>query len=180
MPDPSDWDDFVKEGNILFKYMINNFKDMFDYENNITIIKHFDIGFGPYDAMTYTHYIKEKYIEDIQSELIPWIIKEVGSNELFNYNNWRPFRDQDLLLYMFLGYKKMFKYKQYYFQLSLLRDCDYCSKCKYCISSNTSIHFALALYGWKEVDSIELQPDNIVTIPDDNILPNSFWNNNLR
>lgn len=50
---------------------------------------------------------------------------------------------------MYLGYNKLFQYKQYYFQLALESGC----VCDDCIPINKCGHppcFELALYGWKE------------------------------
>jgi hypothetical protein len=167
------WDRFLKEGEELFNYMIHNFDDMFDGNK----IKHFDIRYE-YIYDEGTQEIKERYGEDIQKELIPWIKKEFESNELINSTSWKPFRDQYTLSDMYFGYRKLFQFKHYYFQLAMESECDL-DDCKYCINDTNKIifspHFCLALYGWKDESSDILQPYNKVKIPLDNIMPESDW-----
>ena len=162
---------FVKEGDILFSYMIHNFVEMIDGDSKI---KHFDINSGVFVLSEYIDDIKEKYSNDIQCKLITWIKSELYDKGLFHKENWRPFRDQDLLLYMFLGYKKLFQYKQYLFQLSLETNCE-CDTCEYCEKEVNRIHFSIALYGWKDECSTQLKPINLFTISKDMIIPESFW-----
>jgi hypothetical protein len=150
----SGWEKLVKEGEVLFDYMIHNFETMFDGEFKI---KHFDIEIGFIGLTSYAEEIKEMYNDDIQKELIQWIKNEKRENALFQNHNWKPFRDPDLLLYMFLGYKKLFQYKEYVFQLSIITDCDL-EICDYCKIKENSIHFCLTLYGWKDGSSAVLQP----------------------
>jgi hypothetical protein len=166
------WDKFLIEGHTLFTYMIQNFGTMFDGD---TKIKHFDIESGVFGICDYIDDIKETYSDDIQIELIQWIQREMEETTLCQSSNWRPFRDQDLFLYMFLGYKKMFRYKHYYFQLILLSCCEQCDTCEYCKQEDNRIHFAVALYGWKDETKDSLQPYNIFTILHDDLMPDSFW-----
>ena len=108
--------DLVKKGEELFQYMIHNYDTMFDGD----YIKHFDVWYtshmmeGYYDEA-----IKECGKNNIKAELIPWIRKEFETNNLFNSENWRPERDYDYCD-MYLGYRKLFVYKQYYFQLQIV------------------------------------------------------------
>jgi len=151
--------------------MIHNFKNMFDGD----LIKHFNIRNGIYHLNNEPNEIKDKYSNDLQKELIIWINKEFEANELFKSNNWKPFRDQDILTYMFFGYRKMFQFKQYYFQLTLDTNCDTYESCEYCKNKTNLIHFKLALWGWKEDGKENLQPDNIISILSDNIMPDHYW-----
>lgn len=154
MADIDTWKRFVKEGDILYNYMMLNFNHMVREES----ITHFDIVYGRYCVMDDTDEIKNKYISEIQKKLILWIHNQ--GKDLFDYNNWIPFRDEYVLTTMFLGYRKMFIYKKYVFQLSLV------TKCK-------SIHFVASLYGWLENNI--LQPDDFFTLPEDNIIPEKIW-----
>ncbi len=154
MSDIQTWKRFVEEGDILYNHMINNFNIMIRGES----ITHFDIVYGRYCVMDDTDEIKDKYINDIQKELILWIHNQ--GKDLFDYNNWIPFRDEYVLTTMFLGYRKMFIYQKYVFQLSLV------TKCK-------SIHFVASLYGWLENNI--LQPDDFCSLPEDNIIPEKIW-----
>jgi hypothetical protein len=192
------WDRFINEGDILFNYMIHNFDKMFDGK---LIIKHFDIESGFFGLFDYIDDIKEQYNDNIQQELIHWIQKEFNNKELFQETNWRPFRDQDILTCMFLGYRRMFQYKHYIFQLILNSSCENCDVCNYCKnnedctlsepsserempsgerSSPEGTHFGLSFYGWKDKDYMKLQPYNNMSLSDDNVIPEQFWLYNLK
>jgi len=168
------FDRFEEEGDILFKYMITNFNKMFDGEFKI---KHFGVESGVNDLRVYVCDIKQ-YMNNIEQEVIPWIQKEFENEELFEPTNWRPFREQFIFTTMFLGYKKMFQYKQYMFQLSLSDRCQDSYSCKYCkeeIDDKESIHFYLAFYGWKDGNDGKLKPYNHPVLTEENRLPESFW-----
>lgn len=164
------WDRFLEEGASMFNYMISNYEKMFEINNTIT---HFNIRSGTYhidDSILV--FIKEQYLVDIQSELVSWIQREYESTSLLEYTNWKPFRDQYTLIDMYFGYRKMFVYKHYYFQLALD---SYCRECSYYKNTNERTHFKLALYGWKDEHCEHLQPDDVVSIPHDNIMPMLYW-----
>jgi hypothetical protein len=72
---------------------------------------------------------------------------------------------------MYLGYRKLFRYRHYIFQLSM--ESKY-SKSNY-IESVIIPHFCLALYGWKEDNSDMLQPYGDTIIPIDNIMSQEHW-----
>jgi hypothetical protein len=168
-------DRFEEEGDILFKYMLQDFDNMFDGKNKI---KHFDIISGVNDLRTYVCHIKKQYRKDIERDLIQWIQKEFENNDLFQPTNWRPFREQFIFTSMFLGYRKMFQYNQYMFQLSLSDWCQDCCSCNYCkedIDDKECIHFYLAFYGWKDDNNTKLQPYNHPDLSEENRLPESFW-----
>ncbi len=166
------WDKFLIEGDNLYNYMINNLQNMFDEDN----IKHFEIIDELYSN------IQEIHCKDIQKELILWIKNELLNNRLFDQSLWKPFRKYNLID-MYLGYKYLFQYKQYYFQLGIqtyceLEECIYCNHKKdiyFEEYSNNSQHFMLSLYGWKEDNINILQPykSNIILL--DNIMPENHW-----
>jgi len=161
---------FIEKGNILLDFMIHNFKDMIDGENNL---KHFHICQGLYGLSQYIDMISD--IQCLQLDLISWIKHEYMNGMLFQNKNWKPFRDPDLILCMFLGYRRLFVYKQYYFQLAILDSCE-CDDCKYCKIHKKYIHFSLALYGWKKECDEKLLPDKLLNILPDNLIPEWFWN----
>jgi hypothetical protein len=172
------WDEFLEEGEQLHNYMINNFDNMFD-ENKI---KHFSIRDDYYANINYGKNIMIEYNKDIQIELIPWIRKEFKEGRLFNKEFWKPFRDYNLVD-MFYGYKYLFQYKHYYFQLAMETYCelyyDEPYPCKYCDNLNEddiSPHFCLELYGWIDNKYDKLQPWNRILIPENNIIPETYWN----
>jgi hypothetical protein len=149
--------------------MVCNFESLFDRN---TIIKHFDIRPGVYGLNDFIILIKSQSYTDIQNKLISWIHNENSIGQLFKSENWKPFRNQELLTSMYLGYKKLFQYNQYYFQLILEPDCGECEYCKY---TKNSIHFELVLYGWKDDNTMRLQPDNRAIILSDTIMPEYYW-----
>jgi hypothetical protein len=172
------WPRFVKEGDFLYDYLINNFNKLLDNDKII----HFYIRDGIYYGIDNTERIKENYGNDIEKELVIWIKKEYQENCLFNRDFWKPFRDQETLSDMYNGYRKLFQYKEYYFQLAMESECgDY--NCKYCkeyqINSIEPIItplFCLTLYGWKNKDSEMLQPYKHTIIPIDNLMCDLDWN----
>ena len=171
MADIRRWEEFVEEGNELYNYMINNFNDMIDDKS----IRHFDVEIGRYHMLRYIDDVKDTYFYDIQKEIIPWIKKE-ASKELFKYDNWMPFRDPDVLTIMFLGYRKMFQFKQYIFQLTITADCnnETCDNCKLGEPFATK-HFSVALYGWREENKVNIQPSDSMPLSEDNIMSDSSW-----
>jgi hypothetical protein len=172
------WEQFLEEGNDLYEYMTNNFDTMFDGES----IKHFEIREG---QLTYIYNLKnlsEEHGEYIQKELIPWIKNEHNENRLFDKTLWKPFRDQYHLHEMYYGYRRLFQYRHYYFQLIMETEC-ILDICKYCILSGatnsihriTEEHFSVTLYSWKEDGSNMFQPSNNLSIPSDNMMPEFDW-----
>ena len=166
------WDKFIIEGESLFSYMTHNYENMID---GYVKIKHFDIEDGVFGLGEYTDEIKETYYDTIHKEAILWIQREWKEGTLFQSTNWRPFCVPDILLYMFLGYKKMFRYKQFYFQVTLSSSCEQCDVCEDCKTEENRIHFGLAFYGWKDETNDSLQPYNIFAVADDALIPESFW-----
>lgn len=165
---PHDWDQCIIEGKKSFDYMISHFYEMFDE----TTINDFYIRYATNTMMSYYEDVNEKYNSDIQHTLIPWIKNEFEEKRLVNDINWKPFRDSDDYNDMYLGYNKLFQYKQYYFQLALESGC----VCDDCIPINKCRHppcFELALYGWKEDGSENVQPYDIDMI--DSMMPEKYW-----
>lgn len=165
---PYDWDQCITEGQKSFDYMIKHFYEMFDE----TTINNFYIRYATNDMISYYEDVTLKYNTDIQIALIPWIKKEFEEKRLVNNTNWKPFRDAHDYNDMYLGYNKLFQYKQYYFLVALESGC----VCEECIPINTCGHppcFELALFGWKEDGSEKVQPYNIVII--DSVIPEKYW-----
>jgi hypothetical protein len=171
------WDEFLIEGDESFNCMITNFESMFDGE---TKIKHFYIK-NEFNYDIGTNEIKEQYGEDIEKELIPWIKHEMNNKELCKKENWKPFRDRWTLSDMYLGYKKMFNFKEYYYFQLIVEN--YCQEkaCNFCKNNdedddkNDFVFFALSFYGWTDNKHITLQPDDKAVIMEDNIMPEYYW-----
>jgi hypothetical protein len=165
------WNGFIEEGNECFQYMIRHFNNMF-HENTI---KHFDIRYTSYNTRDYIQHVKDMCGREIELALVSWIHDEYHNHWLFEDKNWKPVRDGIYHDSMYLGYNKLFMYKEYYFQLAVESGC----RCEDCLLSDNPeypAHFELALYGWKNDTSDVLQPDNRVTVLSDCMLPDSEWN----
>lgn len=173
------WIRFLKEGNDIYNYMVNNFKEMFEDE---THIKHFEIREGIYLFFEDIEEIMNKYGKNIHNQLLYFIENEIKYNILFNKSNWKPFRKSDCPTEMYLGYKKLFKYNNYYFQLAIDKYCDidncYCYKynnCN-CFKSKINPHFILTFYA--SVDTIinKIKPYDDIIILENNIMSEREWN----
>lgn len=165
------WDEIIKEGDTIFDYMTENFESFFDGET----VKHFNIIPGLYTSFGHTDDITEKYEKDIQKELHVWIRNELIDGNLFQKSNWKPFRDPSMYTCIYVGYRKFFIFREYYFQLAIEPECSDCSKCIYCIQNENPIHFELVYYGYKEKDeNNKLQPFGYITVLN-NIVPEDYW-----
>lgn len=165
----------IKEAEESYEYMIHNYNDMFDGDT----IKHFDIRYASPMTIGHADDVKEKWYNEIHKGLVAWIHNEYESGRLFERTNWKPFRDRYTLVDVHLGYYKLFVYKNNYFHLGVeteLYDCT--PECRYCNNGNSSIHFELKLYGWKDDSSEMIHSQNKITILSDNLMPEIDWNNN--
>jgi hypothetical protein len=165
---PREWEECIKEGESLYQYMVEHFEEMF----NGNEIKHFSIWYATWWMQSYYHNVQEKYRKEIQEELITWIRKEKEIGHLEESLFWKPFRDSDSFCDIYQGYKKLFLYQNYYFQLIIQSEC---GECVYCEKGENQIHFELALYGWKD-DSDLVQPYNELIIGTDMLMPSKSWN----
>ena len=166
------WDRFAIEGDVLFTYMTENYQDMFDGD----IIKHFSIRNEGCVDIGSDELMKE-HRSEIEKELVVWIRNEIEKKTLFDNNNWRAFRDKYTLVDMYLGYKILFQFKQYFLQLAIDEYIDDCEDCNYCLRDDINPHFQLVLCGWKvnENDTF-IEPYTNFPILPDNIMPEKFWN----
>jgi hypothetical protein len=170
-PFDNKWSTFLKEGEILFDYMIKKYNIMITDDR----IKNLEI-FGIHGQFySESRYLEKNHLVEIKKELLPWIQQQYESGQLFEKSNWKPFRNFTDFLTSTFGYRVMFQYKEFYFQLTLdsyypfdvgLKDDEY--------NEYDWVCFNLALYGWKEDDKEKLQPDGMI-IPPDNIMPESYW-----
>lgn len=169
----------IEEGKLYFKYMIHNFESMI---TNDRIEKSFDL-FDVYWGESVDD-IKDEYFDEIKKEFIHWVQNEYNEGRLNEHINWKTIREYEVTNRMFLGYKKMFQYKNHYFQLALINRC-YFNTCKYCSNKKhlCCSHFELLYYGWTDDNSLLLQPDNEYSIPSDKTVPrfysltqDCYWN----
>jgi len=156
--------------------MIQTYNDMLEGD---TVVRHFYIRTAGYREQN-PSVINELYQtqrEFIQKELVPWIRKEHANHLLFSPINWKPVRDWYLPMNcMYMGYRKVFPYRQYYFQLALDDYiCDH--ECSYCNGTEGRRHacFQLALLGWKDDNDENMIPYQELNIPSNNLIPYSLW-----
>lgn len=167
---PFKWSEFLIWGDNLFNYMIHNYNKMIN-DNNIYYFEITDY-MDKFDKEAYE--LHDKYLQDIEKNLIPWIQNEYKTGRLFEKSNWKPFRDQYDLLEMYFGYNKYVQFKNYYFQLAISEGC--CADdCLNCDENELNIHFELALFGWTEDGNHNLQPGNCHPIPSNNVIPEWYW-----
>ena len=169
------WRVLAEECDKLFEDFVPHYKNMLDGEDKI---KHFCMKGRSWGLMEDVNEIREEIKDDIQRQLVPWIKNEFKYNDLTNIKRWRPVRDFYTLTYVFLGYKKLFQYKHYLFQLILLYECDDDDDtciCKYCENKEHTPHFGVMLFGWRDINCDKLQPENRLTVFDDNMIPKSYW-----
>lgn len=160
---PLHWDRFLVEGDALYEYMTHNFESMY----NGNKINDFFIMEGFYWILTEANTLDEKYNSDIQPHLLQWIKEEYNTQRLFNKSNWKPFRDLDILSSMHFGYKILYEYNNYYFQLGLINDCNEIGE--HCI------HFILALFGWGNETNESIRRYILNELPTDKIMPECYW-----
>ncbi len=168
------WEKFVIEGDALYDHLVNNYDTLFDGD----IIKHFEIR-QQYNSLLSGKDIIDQYsiyIDDIKCKLLQWIKTERENGRLFDRNLWKPFRDTYTLNDMYNGYRYLFQYKQFYFQLimetyCLNDDCALCDDDTLCMNMQ---HLALTLFTWRDINNI-FQLYNEIKILDDNVMPDSFW-----
>ena len=165
------WDEFLIQGDAVFDYMTQNFEKIMDETR--TLFSIVDKRRRYWDELDE---LNEVYKDDIQKEFTSWIKNEFETHELFEKTNWKPFRDLEAAVTMNLGYRKMFQYKQYYFQLLIESDCYYdFEEFVDNREDDPELYFVLALYGWKEDGHEKLQPDDRAIIPSDNLMPSWYW-----
>ncbi len=166
---PIFWDQFIDDGKKHYNYMINNYSNLINDSN----ISHLSLQPGLCRFIHEHKIIQAEYLLEIEKELINWITIEYNNGNLFNEQLWKPFRDCIYLAEMKLGYKKIFKFKHYCFQLTLEKECE--DDCKTCGGIYTGIHFNLSFYGWLNEDSKYIQPENKFQISDDCMIPEGYW-----
>jgi hypothetical protein len=164
----SDWPRFEKEGDELYEYLTTHFEDLFEPTG---AIKYFDTRYTSYHTLGVYEEVHKECGKKVHKEIIPWIHEERRSGRLFDKNNWKPFRDQDLLTSMYYGYRNLFFFHDFfYFQLII--ENNYHNTINRKIKS--SIDLQVALYGWKEKGLEYVQPYNDIVVENDTI-PERHW-----
>lgn len=150
---PSDWNECITLVNEWFTYLCAHFDDMLDEDR----IRHFDIQYADSKMMGYYEEVAEKYGEEIHRTLIPWIREEAQSGRLFRSSHWKPFRKPYLYTACYAGYRKLFYYGAYSFQLTMIKDQDWNEQGV----REDWICFEAALYRQNEKE--ELDEDGMIT-----------------
>jgi len=167
----STWERFLKEGDVLYNYLITHYDNMFESNGKI---KQFDMTYMSMPVYHLYEGVNKECGEQIHEEIIPWIHEEYHSGRLFNKENWKPFRVQYLLTDMYYGYRKVFCFHDFfYFQLAI-------DKIAYDNSEGEieiTNAFNVAFYGWKEKGNQYVQPYTLQIKLDDNMMmTDSHWN----
>ena len=162
------WNGFLEKTEILYEQMTKSFDIMLTWQ----VKKNFEIVDIRWRYSDEVDEINKNYKNDIYNELEIWIKREHEVGRLFQKELWKPFRELYNMSDCVAGYKKMFRYKHYYFQLIV--DSYYFYKCRD-FGENNFVFFNLALYGWKDEKFEKMQPENIAVIPDDDMMPQWYW-----
>ena len=152
---PPFMDRFIREGEELYQFLIYNFDTMFNEDNTLIFV---DIRYFSDSCQGYIKDIQKNYSDDIRKEFGLWLLHEKANGWLFDRANWQIYRNRDVCTDMYIGYRTLFVYKQYYFQVSY----DF-------------YFFVLGLYGWKDEYIEALQPDNLEVILSDRYISERNW-----
>ena len=152
---PPFMDRFIREGEELYRFLIENFDKMFNEDKTLIFV---DIRYFFDSCQDYVEDIRKNYNDSIKKEFGLWLLQEKSSGRLFDRTNWQIYRNRDICTDMYIGYRTLFVYKQYYFQVSY----DF-------------YFFALGLYGWKDEHKETLQPDNLELILSDLYISERNW-----
>lgn len=158
---PSNWADCLREGDLRFTYLCDHYDQMIT-ENTIP---HFDISYATMLMRGYYEEVARVHGEAIHRAMIPWIHEERASGNLFNPQNWKPFRLPDLYTVCYHGYRRFFQFDRFYFQLTIIDDREWDDTGK-CIEWTC---FEAALYGRSDME------ETIRGITGDRMMPEKQW-----
>ena len=147
-------DRFIVEGEELYQYMLEHFESMFNEYHTLIFV---DIRYFSDSCRDHVKEVTDTCGDDIIRAYSIWLLQE-KEKVLFNKENWQIYRNRDEITDMYLGYRILFVYQQYYFQVSY-----------------DSYFFVLGLYGWKDESCEALQPDRRSIILSDHIMPERDW-----
>lgn len=154
---PSEWKKCIYQANECFAHLCAHFDDMLDGMH----IRHFDIHCANYSMMGYHEEVATRHGNCIHLALTPWIREEAQSGRLFKRSHWKPFRKPCSYTACYTGYRKLFTYDKYTFQLTIAKDKDW---------NNQGVReewicFEAALYG----------KDNNDEQDEDGMIPKKRW-----
>lgn len=170
--EPYKWSIFLEECEKLLTYMIENFESMIDGQ----FVKHLSVRCEGVSDLG-SREVTEEHGPEIQEKVTPWLRDQFEKGYLTEKTNWSPFRDRCCFTSMYAGYRRLFQFEKYYFQLLLDKGCEIdLEDCRYSLNNENGTCFQLLLYGWKENENdIFIQPYGDVYILPDNIMSSSTW-----
>lgn len=166
----SGWEKCIEKGKKLHQCMIDTFDDSFDDDGKI-------VEFNIYYVYASTdleaqHLVEDGFKDEIHEKLLPWLHEERRSGRLFQQKDWKPFRDPYDIVDIFYGYRKLFVFDKYYFQLEV----DDWGIHQEDGSIKKTVTFHLRVYGWKEKDTSYVQHYGHVLINEDTMrMPSHDW-----
>ena len=164
---PRQLEKYRENGSDLYTYMCSQFctKDIDKYN----YIKYFEIRDFPNKySYRYLDKITEECEAIIQPDLLQWIRQERDTEKLFDKTNWKICSETWDYTRAYIGYKILFPYKQYYFQLII----DYFYNFDHSPNEDgNELHLQLGFYGWKDISLEYIQPDNTYIMPSDMSIP---------
>lgn len=165
-PERSDWPSFLEEGERLHAHLLEHFDDMIGDR-----MKHFDIGYTSQGTSCKHEWLSEHYKDDVKEAIRPWILEQYASGQLFEKDQWKPFRDPCTYTRMYYGYRTLFVYHgAVYFQLTIRDEIVELPDGTW----GWCILFEAALYGWKEEGREDLAPSRY-RVEDGNRMPDREW-----
>ena len=134
--------------------MLEHVESMFNEDHTLLFV---DIRYFSDSCRDHVKDVTDTCGDDIIRAYSIWLLQEKEKG-LFNRDNWQIYRNRDEMTDMYIGYRTLFVYQQYYFQVSY----DF-------------YFFALGLYRWKDESCEALQPDQRFVILSDHIMPERDW-----
>lgn len=132
----------LRFGEELYEYMIHHYQEMIDTE--VKQIRNFTIWYTTIDMMYEYIPITTLYEQEMERLLIPWLEEEYQSGRLFERSHWKAFRDAYDFNDIHMGYRYLFVFHEYVFQLHLCLDGH--SICTDCSTHSNQASFHLGLY----------------------------------
>ena len=132
-------------GDGLYDYMIHHFEEMMDEENKV--IYNFNVWYTTIDMMYEHDQISKQYGVEIEQMLIPWLHEEYQSGRLFEQDHWKAFRDAYDFNEIYMGYRYLFLFHEYVFQLHLSPNVGECTECD---NHSQHAYFQVGLYVRKQ------------------------------
>jgi hypothetical protein len=153
----TNWEDWTKQGEKLFDYMIHNWSAMID---SLTTYWEIECSYPLQCSLDdWIDEYEEKHLQGIKTALSGWIKSEVDKKDIFQTFYWRPTRNPEYSSFVVLQYRKFFIFKNHYFNLFI----------------DHNNHFTLEFWGWKDENNPHFQPLNEFIIPENNCIPEKYW-----